>query len=76
MRYREIRTSDLDRARAAVAAWRADHPEGTPDQLIEALGPQFHPDFAVVLRGTLVAVDRHRARAVTGIITGPAREGR
>lgn len=32
-----------------------------------------HPDWAPVLRAMLFAVDRHRARQVTGLATGTAR---
>ena len=39
MRYREDKPEDLDRARAAVAAWREQNPAGTEDQLLAALGP-------------------------------------
>ena len=67
MRFREDNPADLDRARAAVAAWRDQNPVGTAEQLVAALGHQFHRDYGVVLRGVLVAVDRHRAREVTGI---------
>lgn len=72
MRFREEKPSDLDRARAAVAAWRERHPAGTCDDLIAAVGPAFHPDWAVVLRGVLFAVDRHRAHRITGVIAGSA----
>jgi hypothetical protein len=67
VRYREDKPGDLDRARAAVAAWRDQNPHGTDDDLIAAIGPRFHPHYAVVLRGVLFAVDRHRAQEVTGI---------
>ena len=72
MRFREDNPADLDRARAAVAAWRAQNPAGTDEQLIAALGHQFHRDYAVVLRSVLFAVDRHRAHRITGVITGNA----
>ena len=72
MRFREEKPGDLDRARAAVAAWRERHPAGTCDDLITAIGPAFDPDWAVVLRGVLFAVDRHRARRITGVIAGSA----
>jgi hypothetical protein len=72
VRFREEKPGDLDRARAAVAAWRERHPAGTCEDLIAAAGPAFHPDWAVVLRGVLFAVDRHRARRITGVITGSA----
>ena len=49
MRFRDDNPADLDRARAAVTAWREQHPAGTEDQLTAALGPQFHPDYGPVL---------------------------
>jgi len=72
VRFRDDNPADLDRARAAVAAWREQNPAGTPEQLTAALGHQFHRDYAVVLRAVLFAVDKHRARNVTGVITGTA----
>ena len=66
MRFREDRPADLDRARAAVAAWRDQHPAGIGEDLIAAIGWQFHQDYGVVLRAVLFAVDRHRAREITG----------
>ncbi len=71
MRFREDRPEDLERARAAVADWRDRNPVGTGEELLAAIGHQFHQDYAVVLRAVLFAVDRHRARQVTGI---PAEE--
>jgi hypothetical protein len=69
VRFRENKPADLDRARAAVTAWREQNPAGTEDQLVSALGPGFHPDYAVVLRAVLFTVDKHRARTPAGIIT-------
>ena len=66
MRFRDEKPGDVTQARAAVAEWRAAHPAGTPAQLIEAVGPAFPPEWTVVLRGILVAVDRHQARNITG----------
>ena len=66
MRYREDRAEDLARARAAVAAWRDRNPAGTGEDLLAAIGCQFHRDYGVVLRAVLFAVDRHRAREITG----------
>jgi hypothetical protein len=73
VRYREDRTDDLARARVAVAAWRDRNPAGTGEEMLAAIGRQFHRDYGVVLRAVLFAVDRHRARQVTGI---PAEERR
>jgi len=78
VRYREDRAEDLARARAAVAAWRDRNPAGTGEDLLAAIGCQFHRDYGVVLRAVLFAVDRHRARQVNGIAAGhlPASQGR
>ncbi len=59
-------TQDLDRARAAVTAWRDRNPAGSSEELIAAIGGQFHRDYGAVLRAVLVAVDRHQAREITG----------
>ena len=67
MRFRDDNPSDLARARAAVTAWRDQNPAGTVDELVAVVGRQFHPDYGVVLRAVLFAVDRRRAREVTGI---------
>ena len=71
MRFREDSPEDLARARTAVTAWRVRNPEGTPEQLVAALGDQFHRDYSPVLRAVLFAVDRHRARGITGIPIAP-----
>ena len=73
VRYREDTPGELARARAAVAAWRDRNPAGTGEELIAAIGDQLRRDYGVVLRAVLFAVDRHRARQVTGI---PAEEQR
>ena len=67
MRYREDTPGELAPARTAVAAWRDRNPAGTGEDLIAALGCQFHRDYGVVLRAVLFAVDQRRARQVTGI---------
>ena len=73
MRYREDSPGDLARARAAVAAWRDRNPAGTGEELLAAIGHQLHRDYGVVLRAVLFAVDRHRARQVTGTPAGEQR---
>jgi hypothetical protein len=67
MRYRENKPEDLMRARAAVAAWRGQHPQGTAKQLVRDLDGQFHRDYGVVLRAVLFAVDSHAAKITTGL---------
>ena len=49
-----------------MAASRDRHPAGTEADLIAAVGPAFHPDWSVVIRGVLFAEDRRRARRITG----------
>jgi len=73
VRFREDRPADLDRARATVAAWRDQNPAGTSEDLIAEIGQQFPPEYGVVLRAVLFAVDRHRARQITGN-AGPSSE--
>jgi hypothetical protein len=67
VRYREDTPGELARPRAAVAAWRDRNPAGVGENLIGAIGHQFHRDYGVVLRAVLFAVDRHRARQLTGV---------
>lgn len=67
VRYREDTPGELARARAAVAAWRDRNPAGVGENLIGAIGHQFHRDYGVVLRAVLFAVDRHWARQLTGV---------
>jgi hypothetical protein len=77
VRFREDHPADLIRARKAVAAWRDQNPAGTSDELVVAIGRQFHRDYDVVLRAVLFAVDRRRAREVTGTRRQPrALQGR
>lgn len=74
MRFREDCPEELERARSAVASWRDQNPAGDAEQLIAAIGHRFHRDYDVVLRAVLFAVDRHRARQVTGVAApGPVR---
>jgi len=72
VRYREDKPGDLDRARAAVAAWRDQNPAGTAGQLVAAIGGQFHRDYGAVPRSVLFAVDRRQARKITGTTEGTA----
>lgn len=76
VRFREDNPADLAQARAAVTAWRDQNPAGTSDELVAAVGRQFYRDYGVVLRAVRFAVDRHRAREVTGIATGHLPESR
>jgi len=68
VRYRETSPAIRSGARAAVAEWREQNPAGTGEQLIEALGSDFHPEYgpcsARVVRGRPGPRRQHR--------TGPA----
>ena len=70
MRFRDDTPADLVRVPTAVTAWRDQNPARTGDELVSAVGRQFHRDYGVVLRAMLFAVDRHRAREVTGATAG------
>ena len=72
MRFRENKPEDLTRARAEVAAWRRQHPQGTADQLVADVGARFHKDYGPVLRAVLFAFDSHEAKVATGV-AGAAR---
>jgi hypothetical protein len=61
MWFREDKPGDAARARAAVAQWREQNPAGTDEQLIEAFGSDFHPEYGPVLLAALFAVDRDHA---------------
>jgi hypothetical protein len=50
LRFRDDNPADLARARSAITAWRDQNPAGTSDELVAAVGRQFHPDYGVVLR--------------------------
>jgi hypothetical protein len=73
VRFRDDNPADLTRARTAVAAWRYRNPAGTAEDLISAIGHQFHRDYGIVLRAVLFAVDRHQARGITGTAAEPFR---
>jgi hypothetical protein len=74
MKIREDKAADLERARALVAEWREQNPAGAEDELIAALGSQFHPGYGPVFRAALFALHRHRARPspVPGLRAAPA----
>jgi hypothetical protein len=55
----------LEEGRAAVAEWREQNPEGTADQLVQAIGSQFPGDFGPVLRGMLFRYDEDRPGSTT-----------
>jgi hypothetical protein len=58
MRYRGDTPAEQARARAAGQAWRQQNPGGTAGQLACAIGRQFHPEYAVVLRGFFFAAEQ------------------
>ncbi len=50
MRFDEDTTEVQARARAAVRAWLDKHPDGGEDEMLAAVGPNFHKHYAVVLK--------------------------
>jgi hypothetical protein len=69
VRFREDKPEYLVRARKAVAAWREQHPQGSYDQLVADLGPDFPDGYAPVLRSVLFVIERRDAKLVTGVTT-------
>jgi hypothetical protein len=67
VRFREYSEEDRLRARDAVKAWREEHPDGMPDEMLTDLGPGFHPDYGPALRAMLFRVDLRDAKVTTGI---------
>ncbi len=67
MRFREDTQGDRTRARDTVRAWRVEHPDGSPDDMLAALGPGFHKDYEPVLRAILFRADLRDAKVTTGI---------
>src|SRR5260370_38555661 len=67
MRYREDKPEYLLRAREAVAAWREKHPQGTYEQLVADLGPDFPDGYAPVLRSVLFVIESRGAKILTGV---------
>lgn len=76
MRFREDTPAVQRRAREEIAAWRAQNPVGTVEEMLAALGPRFHKDCAPVLRSALFRVDDQRGHDVTGTAARPERAGR
>ncbi|MGH3193417.1 MAG: hypothetical protein ACRDPY_28350 [Streptosporangiaceae bacterium] len=63
MRFREDTPAEQARARAEVAAWREQNPDGTAGEMLAALGSGFHKDYGPFLRGALFRADEDRQRA-------------
>ena len=71
MRFREGKPEYLVRARQAVAARREKHPEGTYQQLVADLGPDFPDGYDPVLRSVLFALELRAAKITTGVSCPP-----
>ena len=50
MRFSEDTPTEQARARAAVADWCQQNPAGTVEDMIAAVGPNFHVDYGPLLR--------------------------
>jgi hypothetical protein len=66
VRFSEEKPADLERARAEVRAWREANPDGTQDELVEAIGSKFRKDYAVVLRAMLFRLELDQGRETAG----------
>jgi hypothetical protein len=69
VRFREDKPEYLVRAREVVSAWREQHPQGTYDQLVADLGPDFPDGYGPVLRSVLFVIERRDAKLLTGVTT-------
>jgi hypothetical protein len=67
VRFREDKPQDLERARRAVLDWREQHPDGTAEEMLAAIGKDFHKDYGTVLRAVLYRTDLRSAKITTGI---------
>jgi hypothetical protein len=76
VRFREDTPAEQARARAEVAAWREQNPDGTAEEMLAALGSRFHKDYGPVLRSALFRADEQRDRRGTGAAAGTDPESR
>ncbi len=60
MSFREDTPAVQRRAREQVAAWRQQHPEGTPEEMLTELAGGFPNGYAVFLRSALYLADNPR----------------
>jgi hypothetical protein len=60
MSFREDTPVVQRRAREQVAAWRQQHPEDTPEEMLTVLADGFPRGYAVFLRSALYLVDNPR----------------
>jgi hypothetical protein len=75
-RWRDEKPEELDRLRDAVREWHAANPEGTVDQMIDALAGQFRDDWEPVFRAAWLRAGLGDAEIAAGvtIITGETGE--
>ena len=67
MRYREDSTEAQACARQAVAAWREQHPDDTAEEMLAAIGGDFHPDYGPVLRACLFRQQLRDPQVAAGV---------
>jgi hypothetical protein len=75
VRFREDTEAERSRARDAVRAWREENPDGSLDEMLAAVAPDFHKDYGPLLRAVLFRADLRDAHVTPGItiITGEDR---
>ncbi|MGH3186079.1 MAG: hypothetical protein ACRDPY_21640 [Streptosporangiaceae bacterium] len=70
MRFSEDTPAKQQQARDAVAAWCQQNPDGAADQMVAAVGPEFHHDYGPFLRAALIRVDERRDGQSAGVASG------
>lgn len=66
-RWRDENPEELCKLRDAVREWRKANPDGSPDEMVEALAGQFRVGYEPVLRASLFRSDLRDAKVTTGI---------
>ena len=73
MRFSEDTPAVQRRAREQVAAWRQQHPEGTPEEMLTELADGFPKGYGVFLRSALYLVDNPRGPEAA--VSAPGSDG-
>lgn len=75
-RWRDENQEELDKLRTAVRGWRDANPDGSPDEMVQALAAQFRADYEPVLHGALFSIDMRDVHVTAGmtIISGQVDE--
>jgi hypothetical protein len=66
-RWRDEDPEELEELRSAVRQWREENPDGSPGEMVAALGKIFRAGYEPMLRATLFRTDLRDAHVTTGI---------